>query len=246
LKNKFHLLIGLFIIFLTPPTNLAAQHSSKGLLSIAFNHYVDEQILNLDNTVYKNIFGQTFTVGNFKYYISNIHLLKADGKEFISPDYFLINEEEITSKKIMVNNIPAGEYISISFMIGVDSARNCSGAQSGALDPSNAMFWAWNTGYIFLKLEGKSSFSKAPGNIFEYHIGGYKQPSNCIRTVSLKLEKPLEISNNITSEIKIKVNAGEILKTPTDIDFSIMPTVTDSHNAATIANNYKDMFTIQK
>ena len=69
-------------------------------------------------------------------------------------------------------------------------------AQTDALDPVNAMFWAWNTGYIFLKLEGRSSFSKLPGNIFEYHIGGYKSPSNCIRTISLNFERPLQIENN--------------------------------------------------
>lgn len=242
------------ILFLTAsPLNITAQHSAKGMLSIAFKHYVDNQILNLDSTTYKNSLGQTFTVGNFKYYISNIHLInvnlptgQASGKEFISNDYFLVNEDEEKSKKIILNNIPNGTYTSISFTIGVDSIHNCSGAQSGALDPANAMFWAWNSGYIFLKLEGKSSFSKSPANIFEYHIGGYKFPSNAIRVVTLKLEQPLTIENNKISDINIKVNAAEVLKTPTDIDFTKMPTVTDSNNATTIADNYKDMFSIEK
>ena len=238
--------IFLWGILLTSPCITNAQHSSKGLLSIAFKHYVDNQILNLDSTIYKNSLGQIFTVGNFKYYISNIHLIKSDGKEYVSKEYFLINEEEEKSKKIILNNIPNGTYTSISFTIGVDSAHNCSGAQSGALDPANAMFWAWNSGYIFLKLEGKSSFSKAPANIFEYHIGGYKSPSNAIRVVTLKLEQPLVIENNKTEDLAIKVNADEVLKTPTDIDFTKMPTVTDSKNATTIADNYKDMFSIEK
>ena len=223
-----------------------AQHSAKGLLSIAFNHYIDNQVLNLDSTIYKNIFNQTFTVSNFKYYVCNIHLKKSDGKEYISKDYFLINEDEEKSKKIILNSIPNGTYTSISFTIGVDSIHNCSGAQSGALDPANGMFWAWNTGYIFLKLEGKSSFSNAPANIFEYHIGGYKSPSNALIVVTLKLELPLLIVSNKSTDIAIKVNAAEVLKTPMDIDFTKMPTVTDSKNATTIADNYKDMFSIQK
>ena len=216
------------------------------MLSITFNHYVDSFVLNLDSTTYKNTVGQTYIISNFKYYISNIHLINKEGKEFISPDYFLINEDEPASKKIILKNIPEGEYTSVSFIVGVDSTRNCSGAQSGALDPANAMFWAWNSGYIFLKLEGKSSFSKAPGNIFEYHIGGYKSPSNCIRTIKLHPETPFKIEKNKTAEMKIKVNAAEILKTPTDIDFTKLPSVTDSHNASTIADNYTDMFSIQK
>lgn len=245
--------IFLWGILLSSPCITNAQHSTKGLLSIAFNHYVDNQILNLDSTIYKNSLDQTFTIGNFKYYISNIHLTNANlptgqagGKEFISKEYFLINEDEEKSKKIILNNIPNGTYTSISFTIGVDSTHNCSGAQSGALDPANAMFWAWNSGYIFLKLEGKSSFSKAPSNIFEYHIGGYKSPSNAIRAITLKFEQPLIIENNKTAALNIKVNAAEVLKTPTDIDFTKMPTVTDSKNATMIADNYIDMFSIEK
>lgn len=238
--------IFLWGILLTSPCTINAQHSSKGMLSIAFNHYVDNQVLNLDSTIYKNSLDQTFTVSNFKYYISNIHLTNSSGKEFISKEYFLINEDEEKSKRLILNTIPNGTYTSISFTIGVDSAHNCSGAQSGALDPANAMFWAWNSGYIFLKLEGKSPFSNAPANIFEYHIGGYKFPSNAIRTVSLKLDQPLVAENNKTSEINIKVNAAEVLKTPTDIDFTKTPTVTDSKNATTIADNYKNMFSIEK
>ncbi len=246
MKKRGYLLFGVLLYFLTSPSHSNAQHSSKGMLSITFFHYVDSLVLNLDSTTYKNSFGQAYTVSNFKYYISNIHLKQADGTEYISHDYFLINEEEEKSKKIVLTHIPKGNYTSISYMIGVDSLHNCSGAQSGALDETNGMFWAWNTGYIFLKLEGKSSFSKSPGNIFEYHIGGYKSPANSIRTVLLKLEQPLLIENTKTEAMKIKVNVAEILKTPSNIDFTKMSSVTDTRNASIIADNYKDMFIIEK
>lgn len=246
MTKRIQILFGLVISLIASPCNINAQHSSKGSLSIAFNHYVDSLPLNLDSTIYKNNSGQTFTVTNFKYYIGDIHLKKAEGKEYVSSGYFLINEEEEKSKKIILNNIPPGEYTSVSFIVGVDSIHNCSGAQSGALDPANAMFWAWNSGYIFLKFEGKSSFSRSPGNIFEYHIGGYKSPANSIRTITLELEYPLLIEDNKTADLSIKVNAAEILKSPTDIDLTKMSSVTDTRNASIIADNYKDMFTIQK
>ena len=141
--------------------------------------------------------------------------------------------------------VPDGEYTGISFIIGVDSLHNCSGAQAGALDPVNAMFWTWNTGYIFLKLEGKSPASKSPGNIFEYHIGGYKQPTNCIRQVSLAFKAPLKLnSSHLEVELHIKADAAEVLKTPTTIDISQLSSVTDFHNATTIADNYADMFSV--
>ncbi|HXP53201.1 MAG TPA: MbnP family protein, partial [Bacteroidia bacterium] len=123
--------------------------------------------------------------------------------------------------------------------------HNCSGAQSGALDPVNAMFWEWNTGYIFMKMEGKSPVSKSPGNLLEFHIGGYRTPYNCIRTVTLKLSQQLNITKNRTEALTIKTNLAELFKTPTTIDFSKLSSVTDFHNATTIADNYRDMFSIK-
>jgi hypothetical protein len=216
----------------------------KGKLQINFKHVVGNEILKLDSMHYKNELGQDFSISKFKYYVGEIHLTNAKGKDFISKDYFLINEDEDLSKQINLSNIPNGIYTSIHFILGVDSLHNCSGAQSGALDPLNAMFWAWNTGYIFLKLEGNSSFSKSPGGMFEYHIGGYKQPTNSIRQIKLDLSSTPLIINSKTSQVNLQSDAAELLKTPNSIDFSVLSSVTDLKNAELIANNYKDMFSV--
>jgi len=208
-------------------------------LTLSFHHSAGNEILRLDSAVYKNEMGQTFTVSKFKYYISNLHFKTADGKDLSINESFLINEDEEDSKKVILKNLPAWDYSSLEFIIGVDSLHNCSGAQSGALDPINAMYWSWNTGYIFLKLEGRSPSSKSPGSFFEYHIGGYKQPSNCIRKVSLDIGNKINARN-----LDLKVNILEILKTPTSIDFEKLSSVTDHKNATTIADNYSNMFEV--
>lgn len=215
----------------------------NSILTLKFLHYADNKKLCLDS-VYKNELNQKFTLENFKYYISNFYLENSKGKKISYSEAFFINEDEETSKEIKLKNIPVDEYISIGFILGVDSLHNCSGAQSGALDPVNGMFWAWNTGYIFLKLEGRSAHSKSPGNVVEYHIGGYKQPSNCIREIKLNLKNNLTFRNNEQSIINIKVNALEILKTPIAIDFKKLSSVVDFRNATIIADNYQDMFTL--
>jgi hypothetical protein len=107
------------------------------------------------------------------------------------------------------------------------------------------MFWAWNTGYIFLKMEGKSKASHSPGNLLEFHIGGYKEPSNCIRRVTLQFDKPLWSAKGKQNNITIKADLSELFKTPTAIDFSKISSVTDFHNARAIADNYVDMFSIK-
>lgn len=227
------------LAFIVPVDN------SKGKLIINCRNYVGTELLKLDSSIYKNESGQPFTITNFKYYVGNFHFKRADGNEFISSEYFLIKEDDEQSKQIILNNIPDGEYVSCNFIIGVDSTSNCSGALSGALDPVNGMFWSWNTGYIFMKLEGKAVASKSPGHIFEFHIGGYKYPNNCIRKINLQTPGLL-ISAGKTSSMELKTDAGEIMKTPVSIDLGNLSSVTDSRNAVLIADNYKDMFSIIK
>ena len=219
---------------------------AKGKLIIHFENYVGAKKLILDTVTYENQLGQSFTVTNFKYYISNIVLHGTDGKDHAAKDaYFLIKQDDESTWTGTIEDIPAGDYKSISFMIGVDSLHNCSGAQSGALDPANGMFWTWNTGYIFMKLEGKSPASKSPGNIFEYHIGGYKEPTNFIRTTTVAFApEPLHILGAKTTTLYMKTDASEILKNPKTIDFSKLSSVTDFHHAADIADNYIDMFSV--
>lgn len=213
---------------------------SQANFSIRFEHAVGTEALILDSLQYKNVLGQNFTVSKFKYYVSNFRLKRNDGKEEFSKEVFLINEEDSGSKHFLLKDIPAGKYASVQFTLGVDSILYCSGVQSGALDPVNGMFWTWNTGYIFLKLEGKSPESTANGNIFEYHIGGYKTPANCIRQVILSLkERDSEIS-----EISIKADVAEIFKNTVTLDLAKLNSVTDFHNAEMVADNYSKMFSI--
>ncbi len=213
----------------------------KNKLTIHVKNYVGNTVLNLDSS-YRNELGQAFTITNFKYYISNICLKQADGKKYQSEDYFLVDEFENDSKKLILNNVPEGNYTSIEFTIGVDSLHNCSGLQNGALDPTNGMFWAWNTGYIFLKLEGISLQSKLPGHIFEYHIGGFKKPSNCIRKINIEFKNNSLVIEKKSSSLIIKADAMQVLKQPTNIDFVTLPSVTDFRYATLIADNYADMF----
>ena len=227
----------------------ALKKKIKNRVVIQLENYLGDSILTLDSVTYRNALGQPFSVSMFKYYISNIRFKGRNGNDYVNDQYFLVNEDDGASKTITLNDVLDNAYTSISFILGVDSAHNCRGVQRGALDPLNGMFWAWNTGYIFLKLEGHSPASTSTGNIVEYHIGGYKEPNNCIRTISLSFGDNLFITRSTEKPlytIKIKANVAEVLKNPAAINFSKLSSVTDFHNSTTIADNYKDMFSILK
>lgn len=118
------------------------------------------------------LLNEKMTFQTFQYYVSNIRLKKADGSWYSVPEsYFLVDLNKSESNLLSLNNIPGGEYTDVEIMYGVDSTRNTSGAQTGALDPANGMFWSWNTGYIMLKAEGKSP--AAASGSFVFHLGGF-------------------------------------------------------------------------
>jgi hypothetical protein len=94
---------------------------TKPVVKIQFQHMVGKDLLVLDKGNYKNSIGQQYTCSMLKYYISNIHLKRKDGKEYISKEYFLVDEDEINSKTLSLSKVPDGEYTAISFIVGIDS-----------------------------------------------------------------------------------------------------------------------------
>lgn len=240
-RNSYKMRILTFVVWM--PIFLFSQ-KSKSHVTLELNHFVGDKKLVLDGSIYVNALNQTYTISKFTYYIGQLKFNLNDGSSFFIDDYYLVSEDEekVASKSISFTTVPEGEYESIEFILGVDSARNCSGAQSGALDPINAMFWTWNTGYIFLKLEGKSKFSSTTGTILEYHIGGFKQLENCIRKVKIPFNRSVSIEKNNSVKIQLKVDVSEILKNPTTIDFSQISVVNNPLNATVIADNYADIF----
>lgn len=217
-------------------------HSPQMLLS--FENVVNGKPLVLDSANYTNTHGDAFTVSSYLYYISNIELLREDGTAYTEFDsYHLVNEKEPASKKITLDHIPPGRYTSVSFLIGIDSARNVSGAQTGDLDPSKTMFWSWNTGYIMARVEGTSP--QAKWNMLAFHLGGFSGKYNSTRKVTLQLKDGVNIGENERPVVNIASDVAEWFKTPAVIDFSKLAIVSiPGEEAKTIADNYMDMFTV--
>lgn len=214
-------------------------------LSIELDHMAGNKNFFLDS-IYVTANGDTIIASMFKYYVSNIRLITSGNAEVAIPEsYFLVNQDKPESLTLQMNDLPAGTYTGIKFMLGVDSTRNVSGAQTGALDAGNAMFWDWNTGYIFLKIEGTSPSIPGTSQFFEYHIGGFEGANINYKEIQLDFDgDQLTLANNTNPELHLVVNVLEIFANPATIDMATFPpSVTmPNANAAVIANNYADMF----
>ena len=156
----------------------------------------------------------------------------------------MIDEADATSKDIQLN-IPPGNYSGISFLMGVDSLHNVSGAQSGALDPANGMFWTWNTGYIMAKMEGTSPVSSLPNQKIEYHIGGFAAPNNALRRVNFHFDNTVNITGKNALHIDISANLQKWFDGPNAIHIADNAgTMTPGNLANKIADNYSAMFAL--
>ena len=131
-------------------------------------------------------------VENFKCYISSIQLYQANTmmwKEVNS--YHLLNIAHPSTFHILLD-VPADvAYNSIRFNLGIDSATNVAGVLGGDLDPTHGMYWTWQSGYINLKLEGKSNLCATRWNEFSFHLGGYHAPYNALQTVQVTITQQM-------------------------------------------------------
>jgi hypothetical protein len=186
--------------------SLSAQKEKDSLI-IKFNLTFGETPLKLNKTyISKN--NDTLQLSAFKFYISDLKIGYADNTSFIEKNsHHLIDIENSNSLQLPLC-LKNGKVITrIFFNIGVDSVASTSGALAGDLDPTKGMYWAWQSGYINMKIEGKSASCKTRKNEFHFHIGGYKQPFYAIRKVDLyPISQSLDVivdGAEIFSEIKL-------------------------------------------
>lgn len=215
-------------------------------VTLTMANTVDGQPLVLKTGKYTNAHGDTFVVNAYKYYISNIVLEADNGVKYKEPEsYHLVDEAVPASKTIKIKGLPAGKYTKLHFMIGVDSTRNVSGAQTGDLDPAKGMFWTWQSGYIMAKIEGYSPQAGIYPDNLGFHLGGFSGEINAVRNVTLQLPSAANVSGADVPNIHMVSNLAEWFKTPSTIDFSITSFIVNPGPESNIlADNYADMFKV--
>jgi hypothetical protein len=232
---------------------------ATGSLAITFNNVVGSQDLALNTGTYQNAAGEQFTVALLNYFVSNIRLKRADGSEYVVPQdssYFLIREADPASQVVTLRSVPVGDYTSLTYMIGVDSLRSTMdiSRRKGVLEPAgttnSGMYWDWNSGYIFFKLEGTSP--QAPVDPtgtprFQYHVGlfgGYDTKTlNNLRTPTVSFgSNTVSVQAAQTTPISLKADVLRVFDGKTQVSIAKNSTVMVSPYSANLADNYAQMF----
>jgi hypothetical protein len=238
------ILVGFACLF--QPDLMYAQ--STGIIKLRIANQFGKDALKLEEP-YVSLHGDSLELTRFVYYLSNIELTGKSGRVWKQPEsYHLleVGEGDQSIFEIVLKDVPAGEYRALSFAVGVDSVRNHSGKQVGALDTDNGMFWMWETGYVFLKAEGFFLRSSGEKKAMVYHIGR----DNCYQRSSLKISpKKAVVNKGSVTTLEVVADARLLfggfpgaaiqLKAPTgDESVSVM----GGAKASLVSRNYARMF----
>lgn len=234
-------------------------NAATATLSVEFDNIVGGMNLQLNTGSYTNNSGETYSVNLLQYYISNISVKKADGTVYTVPQdssYFLIKESDPATRFAKVK-VPEGEYSSLTFTLGVDSLRSTMdiSKRQGVLDVAggmeDGMYWGWNSGYIFFKMEGiaeAAPLDPSGQHKYRYHIGGfggYSAPTiNNLKTITIDLTAGgvAKARTGRESNIHLMVDIAKVFNGPNTLSIAANPTVMFSAYSVNIANNFTGLF----
>ncbi|MDO9372969.1 MAG: MbnP family protein [Bacteroidota bacterium] len=242
MQTRFYLLV--FAIVLLSGCQKTLETDS-GNVAVKLTNMLGDGPITLESKTYINAVAEPYTVSKLRYYITNVRLIGTSSAAE-AESYHLIDAEKPESLQFSFT-APSATFNSIEFLLGVDSTRNVSGAQTGALDPLNDMFWTWNSGYVMLKIEGNSPVSPVAGKKFEYHLGGFSGPNNVLKKIQLPFPagKLASIQKGKTCEISIMANLDKLWAGPNALSIAATPVcTTPGAQALKIADNYQHMFTL--
>lgn len=212
----------------------------------------DAKVGNADFVLNQNmaIGSRTYNFKGFRYWVSNIVLVKADGSEYALPSsYYLLEETNAVTvqdgsftypakkrEDIVLKGIPKGDYKEVKFSIGIDATHNDNlSLQAGELSQLSGMTnisWMWHTSYIFTTLQGSVTEGATTKN-FKAETGlnaNYK-------TITITMQQPVKISSSSSAKISFAVDIAQLID---GVDLITTPVIGASQAAvmATLATNF--------
>jgi hypothetical protein len=191
---------------------------------LKFDVLFEQESLELN----KNYTSDSIQFTKLQFYISNLTFLK-DNIEVQSFDsiFYLV---DITKNNELNFNLDY-DFTHLSFDLGIDSMTNVSGAFGDNLDPIHGMYWTWQSGYINFKIEGISPVCKTRKNQFQFHLGGYQFPFNCIQSVKLEVHsnKDIVVLLNLEKWMnEIDLSNSSSLMSPSELSVRLSATLSNS------------------
>jgi hypothetical protein len=260
---KSFLLIPLIAIILfascaTEPGNIAP----FGSVNIEVRHFIEQKPLTFDTTnghvfppaqlmplvfdtaIYRNAYGEQFSVTRLQYYISNICFYNGNRIVYNSGDKVFYIDARNPVYHLQLDGVPMGNYSSVSYEIGLDAGKNWQGFLPNNLDNKD-MEWPASIGggYHFMKMEGywKNATTQKTEIGYAMHLG-----DNQSLVWGISYPIGMIIQAGMTNNLLFRMNVSQWWKSPHTYSLDVNGNYTMGNDTlmAMIRDNGIDVFDI--
>ena len=183
MKNKFYSIVTLaaVLVLLVAVSSCHRDKPANGSIGLHLHTQIDTNEVAVLGQLYPDHNGRLMAINDARFYITDISLQNSNGTWYDIPNSMILKTYEV--EEYFVASVPSGNYTSIRFYVGLDSATNASlpsshNSSSGQdtvlssiLEPN--MYFGAGQGYKFLYLAGSilPTGSHSPVAV-NYQIGG--------------------------------------------------------------------------
>jgi cytochrome c peroxidase len=150
--------------------------------------------------------------------LSQLALQRADGSWLESERWHAFLSAQQQRLTFKADGLPTQEFQAIRFLVGVDAKTDKSDPQirppDHPLHPDVCgLHWGWNSGYVFLAVEGHWLPQTNQLSGFSYHLAGPTDPM--LVELPVKFSGAHSTTMRLTLDVATLLSAGEILRTAT-------------------------------
>ncbi len=198
--------------------------------------------LIFDTVDYVNDAGYKYSISKLEYYLSFIQLEREDGKIYLADSIFYVNAKR-KNQHITLTEIPSGHYTRISFLIGINKAKNKTDYLPATTE-NLGMAWPdmMGGGYHFIKMEGHFSDTQNNKQGYAIHLG-----TDAMQVAHHPLVYNVSVSSATQAALHLNMNVNEWLRNPHTYDFMKDGnyTMSDPKLMKLINENGKDVYTLR-
>lgn len=201
-------------------------------LEIAVRHTFQGEPLLLDSLRYQNAAGETLSVTRLSYLLSGFAVEREDGVWVEVPDRYAWMDAAMRRTVVRFEDLPEGKYRALRFHLGPDPQANIADPSKlpadHPLNPNlNGLHWTWQTGYIFLAVEGHYRTGSSELKGYAHHLA--RDPNR----TRISLAAPLDLSND--GAVLLDFDLGNLLNAPRPLSFERDGAATHSRDGDPVA-----------
>ena len=224
-----------------------------GQLYFHLHTNIDSLEVDSYNSVLQSTSGRNISLSLAQMYLSNIQLVRLDGSVYSVANQVILKVFE--NEAYLVGNVPAGNYRSVRFSVGLSAMENAKTPVAGDTVFYRPEMWFGNTaqpqGFVFLNVQGKID-TTALGNgtedqmvQFTYKIG----TAASLKQVVMP-DQNFSVFPNQIEYVHMLINYMKIfdgIDLSKASNLSVQSTTDNSGSVATqIVNNIPGMFSYEK